>query len=280
MKKAAFVILSLAFAPAILSPLNARADQFADFTHTSDGTNVTITGYTGSGGSIEIPNKILGLSVISIGDGAFAKRIQLTDITIPASVTNIAPSAFSRCSRLTAINVSVANATYSSLNGVLFNKNQTLLIQYPGPFGKTSEYTIPESVTSIGNGAFFGCGYLTSVKIPDSVTNIDDWAFASCASLTSVTLPDSVTTIGFFTFAGCQSLVSVTIPASVQSIGTRAFDGCTSLTSVYFSGLPPKEEIGVFSRTPATLYYLPAHADHWPKTYVGRPTAVWQQQAP
>ena len=91
--------------------------------------------------------------------------------------------------------------------------------------------TIPNSVTSIGNEAFYGCG-LTSITIPDSVTSIGEGAFHECTSLTSVTIPDSVTSIGKDAFSDCKSLTTITIPDSVTSIGSEAFLGCKSLTSI------------------------------------------------
>ena len=91
---------------------------------------------------------------------------------------------------------------------------------------------IPNSVTSVSEGAFAGCSSLTSIVIPDSVTSIDDYAFTGCTSLTSITIPDSVTSIGDSAFLGCASLESITIPNSVTSIGYSAFYCCTSLTSI------------------------------------------------
>ena len=91
---------------------------------------------------------------------------------------------------------------------------------------------IGDGVTTIGNFAFSGCSYLTSVTIPNSVTTIGNFAFGGCSSLTSVTIPNSVTTIGRKTFRGCSSLTSVTIPNSVTTIGDTAFYDCSSLTSV------------------------------------------------
>ena len=91
---------------------------------------------------------------------------------------------------------------------------------------------IPDSVTSIGEYAFSGCSGLTSVVIPDSVTRIGDWAFRGCSGLASVTIPDSVTSIGDWAFSGCSGLTSVTIPNSVTSIGNGAFDNCSRLASV------------------------------------------------
>ena len=124
----------------LLLSTGTRADQFDDFTYTSDGTNVTITGYSGIGGDVAIPASIAGLPVTSIGDRAFFGCSSLTSVTIPDSVTSIGPLAFSGCSSLTAINVHAANPNYSSVDGVLFDKNQTTLIQCPG--GKPDSYRI------------------------------------------------------------------------------------------------------------------------------------------
>ena len=95
-----------------------------------------------------------------------------------------------------------------------------------------TEFTIPDSVTTIGDWAFHNCSSLTSVTIPDSVTTIENCAFNGCSSLTSITIPDSVTSIGYCAFRDCSSLTSVTIPDSVTTIGDSTFFGCSSLTSV------------------------------------------------
>ena len=124
--------------------------------------------------------------------------------------------------------------SYSSLDGVLFDKTQTTLIRFP--FGRLGDYTIPDSVTRIEYSAFMGCGGLTSVTIPDSVTSIGRAAFIGCRSLTSVTIPDSVTSIGDRAFSGCSSLTSVTIPDSVTSVGASAFRDCESLERIVFEG--------------------------------------------
>ena len=175
--------------------------------------------------SIEIPN-----SVTSIGDYAFSLCIGLTSVTIPNSVTSIGNGAFSGCSSLTSINVALDNANYCSLNGVLFNKTQTTLIQYP--CCQQGTYIIPNSVISIGNSAFSGCSGLTSVTIPNSVTSIGSEAFRGCSGLTSVSIPNSVTSIGSSAFSNCSGLTSIEIPNSVTSIENWAFEGCTGLTSV------------------------------------------------
>ena len=176
--------------------------------------------------SVSIPD-----SVTRIGSYAFSGCSSLTSATIPDSVTSIGDGPFSDCNSLTGIWVSKGNNDYSSdASGVLFDKDITTLIQCPGSF--SGAYTIPNSVTSIGQHAFHDCTSLTSVTIPDSVTIIGDSAFDYCTSLTSVTIPDSVTNIGTWAFSFCESLTSVAIPDSVTSIGDFAFDYCTSLTSV------------------------------------------------
>ena len=140
-------------------------------------------------GEITIPN-----SVTSIDSSAFYGCSSLTSVTMSNSVTSIGNPAFENCTSLTSIEVSDNNGNYSSVDGVLFNKDKSELITYPA--GKTdSEYVIPNSVISIGDSAFENCTSLTSVTIPDSVTIIGRSAFENCTSLTSVTIPNSVTSI-------------------------------------------------------------------------------------
>jgi uncharacterized repeat protein (TIGR02543 family) len=175
--------------------------------------------------SVSIPD-----SVTTIDAYSFGYCSNLTSVSIPYSVGYIFSSAFNGCSRLTQINVDSGNAYYSSLNGVLFNKDKTSLERCPQR--KQGSYTIPSSVTRIGSGAFRGCSGLTSVTIPDSVVEIDEYAFSECSGLTSVTIPDSVTCIEYRTFDSCEGLTSVTIPDAVIEIKNFAFYGCSGLTSV------------------------------------------------
>ncbi|MGN0606746.1 MAG: leucine-rich repeat protein [Oscillospiraceae bacterium] len=169
-------------------------------------------------------------SVNSIGICAFSKCSSLTEITIPDSVTSIKYTAFNYCNNLTNIIVN-NNNNYTSIDGILFNKDKSSLIKYPAG-KKNTDYIIPDSVTSIENNSFWECNSLTEIIIPDSVVSIGSNAFYSCSSLTEIIIPDSVTSIGHGTFGLCSSLTSITIPDSVTSIGDSAFYYCYNLTSI------------------------------------------------
>ena len=130
----------------------------AQFTYTTDGSGLSLTGYTGSGGLVVIPSASGGQRVNSIGQGAFSNCTSLISVKIPDTVTTIGCFAFYDCNGLTNV-------------------------------------TIPDSVTSIGLEAFYACIGLTNLTIPGGVASIQDAAFAHCYSLTSVTIPDSVTSI-------------------------------------------------------------------------------------
>ena len=159
-------------------------------------------------------------SVTTIGR-AFDDCSNLISINIHPSVTVVNNYAFSGCSRLANIIVDGRNLSYASIDGILFDKSIRTIIRYPQ--GKTAiTYTIPSSVTAIGNSAFFGNKSLTSITIPSSVTAIGNWAFSSCSSLTSITIPSSVTTIGEGAFIGCSSLISVTLSRRTR-VGENAF---------------------------------------------------------
>ncbi len=200
--------------------------------------------------SIIIPN-----SVTSIGGYAFYNCARLTSITIPDSVISIGDMAFYGCSSLTGINIDDKNNNYSSLDGVLFNKDKTELICCP--MCKSGNYTIPDNVIRIFDGAFYGCSSLTGINLPNSVANIGLYAFYGTAYyndesnwengvlyidnclvsaksniLGECIIKYSTRIIADGAFYGCGSLTNVKIPDGVINIGTGAFYGCSSLTSI------------------------------------------------
>ena len=194
-------------------------------------TSIGTSAFNGCTGltSVTIPN-----SVTSIELAAFYDCSGLTSVTIPNSVTAVGTSAFGGCTGLTeinignglastdnlflsgdklkSINVADGNNNFSSIGGVLFNKQGTSLNRYPSGKPETT-YEIPSSVTSIGNSAFNGCTGLTSITIPNSVTSIGNNAFQKCTGLTSMTIPASVTSIGNYAFDACTGLTEIKVDA-------------------------------------------------------------------
>lgn len=249
-------------------------------------------------------------SVTSIRDWAFPYCAGLTAVTIGNGVTTIGEGAFVACVSLTAIAVDPKSPAYSSVDGVLFNKNRNTLMQYP--CGKAGSYTIPNSVTSITDLAFHSCANLTSVTIPNNVSSIgsthyDDWAyemgtFNGCTRLTNVTLGNGITRIGYLAFAGCTNLTSVEIPNSVANIASwafgwcsnltnltigtgvtgiepHAFANCINLTGVHFRGNAPRNLDSFQGADNVTVYYMPGTTG-WVTTFGGRPTAPWVRPNP
>jgi len=256
--------------------------------------------------SITIPD-----GVTTIGDGAFDGCSSLTSITIPDSVTSIrvlTNKPFSYCAGLTDIQVGEGNLNYTDVNGILFNKEKTVLIAHPEGKAKI-DYAIPDGVTIIGQGAFGICSNLASVMIPDSVVRIWENAFDNCTGLTDIqvgegnlnytdvngilfnkektvliahpagkteinyTVPDRVTSISMSAFSGCRNLTSITIGDGVTSIGGNAFLGSANLSFVTFLGDAPKTRRQVFKSATPTIYRKP-EAKGWGDTWGGRPVKL------
>ena len=315
---------------ACLSLLLLPAVVQAQFLCRTNDSAITVTGYTGSGGAVAIPEAIDHLPVVSIGNHAFARRVSITSvvipdtvtnigdgaftymdthsrltglkigrnvarigrgafsgcdqltkiripdktisigasafvfcsklsrITIPASVTNLEDGAFNACFSLKSITVDAANPAYCSVDGVLYDKNRTRLLQFPG--GKAGDYIIPVGVTNIAHMALWNCPHLTSVTMPEGVTSIGDEEFAACCKL-----------------------ASVIVPASVTNIGPNAFNSCVSMKGIYFCGNAP--DYGEYWRggrakvlgglDTGTVYYRRGTTG-WSSTFGGRPTAFWE----
>ena len=214
--------------------------------------SVTSIGNWAFKGCTSLSNIVIPNSVTSIGDWAFSDCTSLSNIVIPDSVTGIGKGAFNGCSFLECISIpkSVICLNGNPFSGwkgkleclspnfiyeddVLFNINKSEIISFRNQ--KIESYIIPDSVTSIGDGAFSSCTSLSSIVIPDSVPSIGDWAFSDCTSLSNIVIPNSVTSIGEGAFSSCTSLSNIVIPDSVTRIGNFAFSNCTSLSNIVIS---------------------------------------------
>ena len=189
-------------------PAAAQTDGYTAVVY---GSTIHLSDYTGPGGAVTVPSVVEGLPVSTLEAGTFPTGV--TSVLVPASVTEM-DGAFDGCTTLTTITVDAQNPNYTSTGGVLFDKQQALLVEYPE--AGLRKYDIPNTVTAIG-----------------------DFAFVGCSSLNSVTIPSSVTSIGLYSFQQCSALISVTIPSSVTSIGEAAFTECTNLSNVFFLGNAP-----------------------------------------
>lgn len=174
---------------------------------------------------------VIPTSVVTIGANAFSDCHQITTIDIPSSVTTIGLRAFQNCAALTAINVDAANTKYKSDAGVLFNHAADTLIQYPKGKADVS-YTIPATVTNIGEGAFAYASTFQTVVFPASVVTIEKEAFMRCSGLQTLTTTNSLTTIGEKAFGNCSALTSVELGSAVDSIGEKAFNFSTRIAEI------------------------------------------------
>lgn len=216
-----------------------------------DETTGTITKYVESDTVVVIPSKINGVTVTTIGTDAFL-GLNITSVTIPASVTEIGSNAFAGCTNLTSVhyagdwsnltiqsgNPAVQDAANAPLFDFEFTPDNTAVIVTNYKYnGAAADVTIPsrykgKPVTTIGHAAFFNSA-VTSVTIPDSVTSISDEAFINCPKLTNISIPNSVTYIGFSAFSSCTSLKSITLPSSLSFISGALFLGCSQLTTIH-----------------------------------------------
>lgn len=165
-----------------------------------------------------------------IGISAFSDTY-LTTVSIPAGVTTIGIGAFSQNPYLKSVTVAGTNKNYSSQNGVLYNKNKTVIMQYP-PAKTDKTFSIPSTVTVIDSVAFTDTKKLTSVTFPSSLKSLGEGAFGRASALTSVKFGANVKYIGAFAFIDCKSLTGVTLSSNLRDIDSMAFLNCDKLTKI------------------------------------------------
>ena len=227
--------------------------------------SVTYVGNSAFYGCTSLKSVTVPESVTYIGGYAFAECYSLKYADIPANVTGIGTSPFCNCRSLENINTDEANKCYTTVDGVLYDKDKTELINYPAG-KKDSSYVIPEGIRTIREKAFYGCLNLCELTIPDSVTEIESGAF-ECSSLISdeygtikyvddwvvgsghtanVVLKDGTRGIAFEAFSGDGIIEKVTMPDTVKYINGCAFENCTNLSEVLLSSSLENIERGAF----------------------------------
>lgn len=314
-------------------PPTTSADTVITSSSRDPGTNYLLTGFaigdtvTGIGssafngcyylkGPADIPNTILDIgvsafrscqsytqptvnipsSVLNIGASAFVET-QISGFSIGSGLMNLGSEAFQTFD-LTGVLVDPYNLNFSNDEyGVLFNKDKTLLIQYP-PGSTGTNYIIPNGVITIRQYSFRDNSYLTSVNIPNSTTTIEDAAFYPCYDLTNVTFGNSVATIGNSAFRE-TSLKSITLGSSVTGIGDYAFSEslllqsvflegsptigrnafyyCTKLRGVYCSANAPSAHVNTFLNANGNLkvYRKKNFVTGWSGQLAGKPVVLW-----
>ena len=210
----------------------------AQFNYITNNGTIIITGYTGPSGPVTTPATITGLPVTAIQNTAGFENKGITSVAFPASVMNIQPRVFAPNPSLTVFTVDAGNPVYSSAGGVLFNKSQTTLEEYPP--GLSGSYIVPGSVTNIGDSAFSACYFLSGVTMSNTVTSIGPESFAFCFGLTSVAIPAGVTSIGPGAFLNCSNLTAFTVApgnAFFSSVGGILFDKTQTTLIAFPAGL-------------------------------------------
>ena len=276
-----------------------------EYTLLSDGT-YELTKYRGSDATVSIPSTANGKAVTSIGSRVFyrlMKNTTLKTLTIPSSVktvsqgafdycnaletvnvgsgvTSLPLNAFNDCPTLKAINVDKNNSTYSSINGIVYNKAQTQILIYPTGI---TNVTIPGSMEEVPSNVFEESKGMTTLTLESGVKTIPQDAFKKCTLLESVSLPNTLTTIGKEAFFGCTSLKTITIPKNVTSIGEKAlgyYKDPNSIDVLKVSGFTIKGYKGSAAETYAKAngFTFEAIGESCSHTY-GSPTWTWTQSS-
>ena len=224
-----------------------------------------------------LTNLNLPAGITEIGPYALYGCSGLTSLNLPAGITSIGPGAFNKCSGLTSLNLpagitKIGGGAFDGCSGLTSLNLPAGITEigwdaFYGCSGLTS-LNLPAGITSIGNYAFRYCSGLTSLNLPAGITSIGFYAFDGCSGLTSLNLPTGITSIDYYAFSGCSGLTSLNIPAGITTIGSSAFYGCSGLTSIYvYAEKVPKMDNDVFKGCDAKkcILYVPkgTYDDYW-----------------
>lgn len=238
-------------------------------------------GYKAFHGCLDLTSVVIPDEVISIGEMAFTNCGRLISLTLGSGIASIDSSAFMDCSGLTYIVVDTGNMHFDSRNNcnAIIQTDMNLLLRgcnatvIPNTITAIGDYAfwgcrnmtsiiIPENVTSIGKEAFFACE-LTNISFPNSLIWIGDNAFAECWNLTDINLPNSITHIGSGAFGGCSRLTSITIPSSVTTINERTFSGCWGVNDIQVPNSVTSIGNDAFSMVNNVIYHGSATGSPW-----------------
>ena len=224
-----------------------------------------------------LTNLNLPAGITEIGPYALYGCSGLTSLNLPAGITSIGPGAFNKCSGLTSLNLpagitKIGGGAFDGCIGLTSLNLPAGITEigwnaFYGCSGLTS-LNLPAGITSIGNYAFRYCSGLTSLNLPAGITSIGFYAFNECSGLTSLNIPAGITSIDYYAFSGCSGLTSLNIPAGITTIGSSAFYGCSGLTSIYvYAEKVPKMDNDVFKGCDAKkcILYVPkgTYDDYW-----------------
>ena len=222
--------------------ITQRSSLFSYYTVSGGIELYQYDGYDGMTDVLEIPEEINGRTVVGIGDSFLTMDDSITEVILPDTLTYLGQSAFNSCSALTTLHIPAgvtsigafaftndnalvnftcdpANPSYTVEGGVLYDKAKTTVLAVPA----AAQVTLPETVTAVGDYAFYWNQNLTQLSLPDSVTRIGEGAFGECSNLTQLRLSENLTEIDPFAFRSCSGLSQLILPESVTSVGANAF---------------------------------------------------------
>ena len=216
---------------------NSKDEQGLTYTLNNEDRTATVANYDNSapGGVIDIPDTVTSggqpYTVTAIGDSAFnpsSPRSNVSSVFIPATVRSIGDSAFSYCNALTTVTFAEGSQLKSIGRAAFYGTEHA----YP----RFKEIKIPDSVETIGNGAFYDCRDLERITLPSALQTLSTVTFYDCTALSEVTFPASLKTIESSAFSGCRNLSKVKLPASLKAIQSSVFHRCSALKTVFYDG--------------------------------------------